>query len=789
MKRILSTILATITLSAQAVELYVAPGGDDAAPGTKKKPLATLAGAQGAVRKVIAADGGTLKEPVTVFLKSGTYYLEEPFVFTSADSGTPDAPVSYAAEQGADVVISGGFKLDLQWKPYKDGIFQAKTTGEYGIDQLFVNGIRQHMARYPNYDPKVAIFNGYAKDAFIKKRMDRALNWSDPEGGYVHGLHKARWGGLHYRITGKKADDVLTYEGGWQNNRRGRMHTNYRFVENIFEELDAPGEWFYNRKTQTLYFYPPADVDIQTATFETARLSELVDFSGTQDAPVRHIHLDGLTFRHAARTFMETKEPLLRSDWTIYRGGAVKLTGAEDCMLVDCEFDQMGGNAVFVNKYNRRITIRGAHIHGSGASGVAFVGSPDAVRNPLMNYTERLAYADLDKTPGPRTDEYPADCVVEDSLIYKVGVVEKQAAGVQVSMARGITIRHCSIYETSRAGINFGEGAFGGHLIEFCDVFDTVRETSDHGSFNCWGRDRFWGVEDAPAEELADLALLDIPEKNIIRNSRWRCEHGWDVDLDDGASNYEIYNNLMLFGGLKLREGFHRKVYNNISINSTMHPHVWYPDSQSEVSRNIWMTAYQPAAMKEQKQFNSEVDRNLFMSEADRTQLAEQGWDLNSVSGDPMFMDPANGDYRVKEGSPAFKIGFENFPMDRFGVQKPELKALARVPELTMPNMAVASLNLKKVPEAKWMGVTVKALVGEEYSAFGVSKEDGGVCLVSVPHLSKGARMGLVTGDVIQKINGQPTRTVEELEKATRATGGKGKPITLVRGQQELILK
>jgi hypothetical protein len=49
---------------------------------------------------------------------------------------------------------------------------------------------------------------------------------------------------------------------------------------------------------------------------------------------------------------------------------------------------------------------------------------------------------------------------------------------------------------------------------------------------------------------------------------------------------------------------------------------------------------------------------------------------------DAQFVDPAQGDYRVKEGSPSLTLGFVNFPMDRFGVQKPALKALARTPVL-----------------------------------------------------------------------------------------------------------
>ena len=79
---------------------------------------------------------------------------------------------------------------------------------------------------------------------------------------------------------------------------------------------------------------------------------------------------------------MDNKEPLLRSDWTTYRGGAVFFNGTEDCVLEDCFIDQVGGNAVFVNNYNRRVAVRGCQIAQAGANGVAFVGDRDAVRDP-----------------------------------------------------------------------------------------------------------------------------------------------------------------------------------------------------------------------------------------------------------------------------------------------------------------------------------------------------------------------------------------------------------------------
>jgi hypothetical protein len=170
------------------------------------------------------------------------------------------------------------------------------------MDQLYVNGQRQIMARYPNYDEAVRPYNGFAADAFSP---ERAARWADPAGGFIHAMHVSHWGGYHYLIKGKNSDNTITYEGGWQNNRQMGMHDAFRFVENIFEELDAPGEWFHDRKTQILYFYPPKGVDLTLRhrgglTFESpGRIQRLagkagaLHRSGRAYLPARSAHLHG----------------------------------------------------------------------------------------------------------------------------------------------------------------------------------------------------------------------------------------------------------------------------------------------------------------------------------------------------------------------------------------------------------------------------------------------------------------------------------------------------------------
>jgi len=780
--------------AARAGICYVAPGGNDANPGTLAKPFATLQRAREEARNQKA--GGT-----TVYLREGTYYLPETLIFTAADSGSRDAPVVYRAYEEEKPVISGGVLLaNLKWQPYQDGIMQTKVRAGFATDQLFVNGQRQPMARYPNFDPNERIFNGYAADAFSPAR---AARWKDPAGGFMHAMHAAEWGGMHYVITGKGPDNKITYEGGWQNNRPMGMHSRHRFVENIFEELDAPGEWFLDTNTSTLYFYPPAGVDLARATIEAVRLRHLVEFRGTEESPVRFVSLQGLTFRHAARTFMENKEPLVRSDWTTYRGGALFYNGTEDCLLEDCFIDQVGGNAVFVNNYNRRMTVRGCHIAKAGANGVAFIGDRDAARVPRDWNDHSQSLATLDRTPGPKTANYPADCLVDDCLIYLTGRVEKQTAPVEIELSQGITVRHCSIYDVPRAGINIGDGCWGGHVIEFCDIFDTVKETGDHGSFNSWGRDRYWGLpgldlnNDQAWQANKEVVLLDAVKTTILRNNRWRCDHGWDIDLDDGSSNYELRNNLCLHGGLKNREGFYRVVENNVIVNNSFHPHVWYKHSQDIFRRNIVFTPYAPIGVP--RPWGKEVDYNLLhrASVQDAVPAADlrkqSGRDEHSIIQDAMFISPANGDFRVKEGSPALRLGFVNFPMDQFGVQKPELKAIARTPEIPQASGASRGpATAAKRPTLKPANYFLQAQVRDisglgERSAYGLP-EDSGVLVLNVPAGSPAAMAGLQPDDVIVARNGQAVRTTKDLYDLRGKVAGQKPTLSIIRKQKSMTL-
>ena len=783
---LLVMIAVALWMPGQSLVIYVSPTGDDLNSGELVTPVRSIHRAQKLAEPYFG------KKEIHFVFMDGVHYLDSTLVVTPEMSGTADCPVFYEAQHEGKSVVSGGKKLNQRWEKWKENIYVSQLTDPTVsvIDQLYVNGTRKPMARYPNRNGK-NVFDAWdlshqvtpdaEVDMFNPKRV---AEWKNPKGAYIHAMHNSLWGDMHWLVTGKKEvegkqgkkrtqETQLVYEGGWQNNRPSAMHPVYRMIENVFEELDEPGEWFFDSSDKKIYYYPEAQEDMDHLNVECVRLTELVRFEGERSAVISHISFHGLVFRHAARTFMENKEPLLRSDWTTCRKGAITFYGAENCEVVNCEFDQVGGNAICVNGYNRQLLFRGCYIHESGANGIAFVGDPSSVRSPLFRYGMQN-YQEIDRTPGPKNDLYPADCKVEECLLTLTGRVEKQTAPVQISMSHRITVSHCSIYDVPRAGINISEGTFGGHVIEYCDVFDTVLETGDHGSFNSWGRDRFWtpDVRTTSAQVAKDSTLnsLDMLEPNTIRDSRWKCNHGWDIDLDDGSSHYRIYNNVLLNGGLKLREGYDRIVTNNIIINNSLHPHVWYKQSGDVIKHNIFFGSYFPIAMNvdipEGENWGRMIDENFFATnETDIKRNTEGGCDAHSLVGNPLFVDAQHGDYTVKAESKALEVGFKNFDMKQFGVTLPHLRKLARTPEL--PEILVSN-DSSKGSATLWHKVRIKNVetLGEQ-SATGL-KDMNGVLVLRVDKASELGQSGLLANDVILAIDGKEVKDVAELLEAER---------------------
>lgn len=752
---------------------FVSADGKDSNKGTMKRPFRTIEKALEAARSE--------KGEITLYLREGVYRLSAPLTLTASD-GNSEKKLTLTSFPNEKATISGGVLLNLDWQPYEKGIWQAKVNQDVEIDMLLVNGEIRHMARYPNYDEQAVRFHGTSSQATAPERVK---GWKHPETGFLHAMHNSDWGDFHYRIKGRKENGELILEGGWQNNRQSGLHPENRMVENIFEELDAPGEWFFDRKEKILYYYPLEGEQPATAVFETPQLKHLIEVRGTQAAPAENIVIRNLNLTQTQRTFMEKYEPLLRSDWTVYRGAAVFFEGTENCTLTQCDLYNLGGNAVFFSKYNRQGEVSSSHFTNIGASAICFVGDTACVRSPSFEYSQFVPYEKMDLQKGPKGVNFPAQCIVRDNLIHRIGLFEKQTTGVELSMCQSIVVSHNSIYDTPRAGINVSEGTWGGHCIEYNDVFETVKETGDHGSFNSWGRDRFWHPNYKVMEELTtghpEMILLDAVKTTTIRNNRFRCDRGWDIDLDDGSSNYHIYNNLCLNGGIKLREGFYRVVENNIMVNNSFHPHVWFLNSGDVFTRNIVMTDYQPIQIRS---WGLMVDYNIFATEAALNSARKNRTDLHSKACALPFRNPQAGDFSFPDDAEVIvEAGFHNFPMDEFGVVSPRLKKIARQPE--MPQIRNVDTGHTAVTK-QWQGVVLKDLttLGER-SATGMDSERG-VYVLSVSPL-EGLHTLLRTNDVLLKVNQVAVDNLDEFFQALKdCKKGETVSLTVFRSQKEM---
>ncbi|MBR5519104.1 MAG: right-handed parallel beta-helix repeat-containing protein, partial [Clostridia bacterium] len=659
-------------------------------------------------------------------IPSGVHYVTDPVAITGKN-------IRIVGEDGA--ILRGTMRLTRKdFTEETPGVWTASVPCK--ADAFYVGDRKYVMARYPKANRPGDVFDGYAADCILPVKT---AGWADPTGGYVHAMHKHDWGGYTYRIDGKNDDGTLALSGGWQNNRQMGMHNEYRYAENILEEMTEQGEWYFDEKNNKLYVRLCDGDDLDQAEVAVARGFFVLE-------NCENVTIENITFERSVRTFMDTIEPLLRSDWTIYRGGAILVRNSTDCTVDRCAFYNVGSNGVFVDGDNENIRISRTHFRKIGASAICFVGRSDCVRSPLFEYNETQSVHDFDKEPGPKSNNYPKNSMVEDCLIEYVGTVEKQATGIQISMSYGITMRNCTVCHTSRSGINISEGTFGGHRIEGCDVFDTVRETGDHGSFNSWGRDRYWHVPDLDDHDAWKYARLDTLGPTVITRSRFRCDRGWDIDLDDGSTDYVITENLCLNGGIKLREGFFRTVRNNIAVNNTLHTHAWYPTSGDVAENNIFCTGYLPYAMPEV--WGKSINANIFHTPGQTTPThaaklaAVSGQDSESICLDVGFANPAACDFTPT--NPLIH-GFENFPTE-FGVRYAPLRAIADTPELPIVQEAAESAeSVQKTVN----GITVKNIENDgEMSYYGSAGYRGAIVL-SVAEGTPAEKRGLAVNDVI----------------------------------------
>ena len=366
--------------------------------------------------------------------------------------------------------------------------------------------------------------------------------WKRPETGVVHVFHCDHWGNWIFQLSGRDSDKrQLTFAyGGWQEAHGCSSGTEW-YVENIMEELDAPGEWYFDDLDSTLFYFPNGSSSLPTSGVAAA-VETLFRISGTQERPVVNITIANITFTQTTPTYFDRYEVPSGGDWSIYRGGTLFVEGVDGFLLQNCLFDAPGGNAVFLSNFVRHAVIEGNEFVFVGESAIAAVGST------------RL----MDGTDGNQ----PRGTRIIGNLMHENGIFGKQTSAYFQSKACQTELTGNVMFNGPRAGINFNDGFGGGNLVEGNLVFNMVRETNDHGPFNSWDRQPYLTtVADGHTPSLTPA------QNNITRNFMINNYNSiWPIDHDDGSCYYYDTYNYLVYGGFKTYLGHSVVVKYNIYI-------------------------------------------------------------------------------------------------------------------------------------------------------------------------------------------------------------------------------
>ena len=162
------------------------------------------------------------------------------------------------------------------------------------------------------------------------------------------------------------------------------------YIENVFEELNIPNEYYYNDATNELYFYynnsdngsnptpPPNDINLVSTNLKV--LFNISAGLNNQNIPVKNITIQGIIFRDARFTFLDNHALPSAGDWGLQTQGAINIESSEHIIVNSSLFTRMDGNAIFINGYNRYVSVINNDFEFIGDSVIASLGytsSPD----------------------------------------------------------------------------------------------------------------------------------------------------------------------------------------------------------------------------------------------------------------------------------------------------------------------------------------------------------------------------------------------------------------------------
>jgi hypothetical protein len=379
------SVLACCGAALAGTDLYVSPAGNDAWSGRRAEPnaaksdgpLASLVGARDAVRA--ARKAGAAPTPITVWVRGDTYFLTRPLQLTAEDGGTPASPIVYRAVPGETPILIGGravtgFTID-HGAVLKADLARQGLAG-VAFRQLYFNGRRQPLARWPNQDPRHPVSGGWAyiDGRLTEKYLDQpgdsrrelhcrpadARHWQRPTEGEVLVFPRYNWWNNLIRIA-KVDTQQRTITLAADASYALRPGDRY-FVAGLREELDAPGEWYLDAARSTLYFWPPAAIDCGPVYVPVVK--NIVELGpGTA-----HVTLRGFTLECCSGSAIRLQDcrQCLVAGCTIrnvsgYQGAGVTISGGRECGVVGCDIDDVGCHGIALNGGDQKTLTPAGH--------------------------------------------------------------------------------------------------------------------------------------------------------------------------------------------------------------------------------------------------------------------------------------------------------------------------------------------------------------------------------------------------------------------------------------------
>jgi hypothetical protein len=442
-------------------QYWVAPNGSDSAVGSQSEPFLTLEHARDVIRK----DSSRTACTINVNIRGGTYRLGAPLVFDSRDSGDVNAPVIYQATPGETPILSGSTPL-ANWTLHDPKLniwqSQASIVTETMPRQLYVNEMRATRARtpdFPNY--YIPTTTGFTYLYLFGSDPQFPPIWNNPQD--VEAVTATQWKMMRCPVAQVvNSTDLIMQNPCWNNVNVYPEPWNFHllsWLENAYEFLDEPGEWYLDSSTETLYYIPRVGEDMATANVELPVLETLVRGEGSAAAPVRYIEFRGLTFSYA--TWFGPSTP---DGYAVDQSGfhLVGPNHAPNVIGHDPDVVRTPGNVSFI--YAQNITFEENSFKHLGAAALDFgTGSQN-------NLISNNIFSDISSTGiqlgGVGVEDHhptaPAhlthDNTISNNLIEYTGQEFYDAAGIYIGFTTRSLVEHNDIEHVPWSGIAIGWG-------------------------------------------------------------------------------------------------------------------------------------------------------------------------------------------------------------------------------------------------------------------------------------------------------------------------------------------